>query len=169
MVVRIDDMAATDWPDVARIYADGIEDGDATFEATVPAWEEWDSSHLAAPRLVAREGEAVTGWAALAPVSRRPVYRGVAEVSVYVARAARGRGVGGTLLSALVERAEAVGVWTLQAGVFPENRASVALHRACGFREVGCRERLGRHRGVWRDVLLLERRSASVGCENPGP
>ena len=162
-------MVDADWPAVARIYAEGIEDGEATFETDVPSWADWDEGHLTQPRLVARDRREVAGWAALAPVSRRPVYAGVAEVSVYVARAARGRGVGRSLLAELVRHADALGLWTLQAGVFPENAASVALHRACGFREVGRRERLGRQHGVWRDVLLLERRSAVAGCDNPGP
>jgi L-amino acid N-acyltransferase YncA len=163
------EMRADDWPAVARIYAEGIEDGDATFENAVPEWPAWDEGHLSAPRLVARRDGTVVGWAALAPVSARAVYSGVAEVSVYVARAGRGSGVGRTLLRELVARAEDAGFWTLQAGVFPENEASVALHRSCGFRVVGRRERIGRHRGRWRDVLLLERRSTSVGCDNPDP
>ena len=165
----VGELRADDWRAVARIYAEGIEDGDATFEESVPEWQAWDEAHLRAPRLVARRDGAVVGWAALAPVSRRAVYRGVAEVSVYVARVARGGGVGRTLLRELVARADDAGLWTLQAGVFPENEASVALHRSCGFRVVGRRERIGRHRGRWRDVLLLERRSTSVGCENPEP
>ena len=162
-------MRADDWPAVARIYAEGIEDGDATFEEAVPEWSAWDDAHLAAPRLVARRDGIVVGWAALTPVSGRAVYSGVSEVSVYVARGARGSGVGRALLRELVARAEDAGLWTLQAGVFPENEASVALHRSCGFRVVGRRERIGRHRGRWRDVLLLERRSTSVGCDNPDP
>ena len=162
-------MRVEDWPAVAHVYAQAIEDGDATFEERVPDWRGWDDAHLPTPRLVARDAGAVVGWAALTPVSRRPVYRGVAEVSVYVARDARGRGIGRALLRELVPRSEAAGVWTLQASVFPENQASVALHRSCGFRVVGRRERLAEHRGHWRDVLLLERRSSSVGCENHEP
>jgi phosphinothricin acetyltransferase len=159
----IDQMYQGDWPSVASIYADGIATGDATFETVVPPFEAWDASHLAAPRLVARRDGQVLAFAGLAPVSARAVYRGVAEVTIYVAAAARGRGVGRRLLEALVEAAEAAGIWTLQAGIFPENEASVALHRACGFRVVGRRERLGELDGVWRDVLLLERRSARIG------
>ena len=159
-------MHAADWPAVARIYAEGIADGDATFELAVPGWETWDAAHLRAPRLVARGASGVTGWAVLAPVSRRPVYGGVAEVSVYVPRRARGAGAGRALLAALVRESEAVGLWTLHASVFPENVASIALHRRCGFRDVGRRERLAQHRGVWRDVVLLERRSTVVGCDN---
>lgn len=163
-------MAPADWPAVARIYAEGIATGDATFEMTVPSWEAWDAGHVAEHRFVAvPDGAAaaddvapagVLGWAACSPVSDRCVYLGVLEVSVYVAAAARGRGVGGALLGALVASTEAAGVWTLQAGIFPENATSVALHRRRGFRVVGTRERLGKMNGVWRDVLLLERRSA---------
>ncbi len=156
-------MAPGDWPAVAEIFRQGIESGDATFETVVPTWEEWDASHLPVPRLLARAGETVVGWAALSPVSERCVYSGVAENSIYVAEEARGHGVGRALLERLVVAAENAGIWTLQAGIFPENRASIALHERCGFRVVGVRERLGRHHGVWRDVVLLERRSTVVG------
>jgi phosphinothricin acetyltransferase len=152
-------MRRPDWAAVAEIYGQGLETGDATFETGVPTWEEWDASHLSAPRLVARAERTVVGWAALSPVSERCVYAGVAEDSVYVARDARGRGIGRALLERLVREADNAGLWTLQAGIFPENRASVALHQRCGFRIVGVRERLGQRDGVWRDVLLLERRS----------
>jgi L-amino acid N-acyltransferase YncA len=155
-------MTAGDWPAVAEIYEQGIEDGDATFETGVPSWEEWDASHLRRHRLVARLGGEVGGWAALAPVSDRCAYRGVAWDSVYVRREARGRGIGRLLLERLVRDADAAGIWTLQAGIFPENAASIALHERCGFRIVGVRERLGRQDGTWRDVVLLERRSPVV-------
>jgi phosphinothricin acetyltransferase len=145
-------------PQVERIYLEGIVTGNATFETESPGWENWDAKHHRHLRLVALEGADLLGWAALSPVSTRPVYAGVAEVSVYVAEAARGRGVGRALLAALVEQAEENGIWTLQAGIFPENRTSIALHEAYGFREVGVRERIGQLRGVWRDFLLLERR-----------
>jgi len=148
-----------DWPAVAAIYADGIATGDATFETDVPGWDAWDAAHLAEPRLVAEVDGAVAGWAALAPVSVRPVYAGVAECSVYVAKPARGRGVGRALLAALVDGADRAGVWTLQAGIFPENAASLALHEGAGFRRVGLRERIGQLHGRWRDVVLLERRA----------
>ena len=161
--VAIAALVASDWDDVARIYADGIASGVATFETDVPAWEAWDRDHLADHRLIARDEGRAVGWAALAPVSSRCVYAGVAEVSVYVAAGARERGVGTALLAALVESSEAGGVWTLEAGILPENEASVRMHERCGFRIVGRRERLGRMRGAWRDVLLLERRSAAVG------
>lgn len=160
MAVRVEPLTPADWPAVERIYREGIATGQATFETDVPPWEGWDHRHLAEPRLVARNaaGE-VAGWAALSPVSAREVYRGVAEVSVYVAAAARGQGVGRTLLKELVAASERAGLWTLQAGIFPENTASLRLHAACGFRVVGRRERLGQLQGVWRDVLLLERRT----------
>jgi len=156
-------MRPADWPEVRRIYAEGISTGHATFEAEPPAWDAWDAGHRPDCRLVVRDGDALLGWAALAPVSGRCVYGGVAEVSVYVSQAARGRGVGRRLLGALVEESERQGIWTLQAGIFPENESSLRLHRALGFRDVGRRERLGRLGGDWRDVMLLERRSAEVG------
>ena len=156
-------MSGGDWGDVARIYADGIASGDATFETEVPDWEGFDGSHLPGHRLIAATEAGAVGWAALTPVSGRCVYGGVAEVSVYVAADARGQGVGTALLAALVASAEAGGLWTLQAGIFPENAASVQLHERAGFRLVGRRERLGRLRGEWRDVLLMERRSRVVG------
>jgi phosphinothricin acetyltransferase len=158
------EMKAADWEQVRAIYLEGIATGHATFETTAPEWEKWDAGHLRKARLVAREGEAILGWAALSPVSDRCVYGGVAEVSVYVGARGRGRGVGRALLEALVEASEQNGIWTLQAGVFPENAASIKLHLNCGFREVGRRERIGKLNGVWRDTLLLERRSRSVGA-----
>jgi len=163
MVVEIHAMTESDWPDVAEIYRRGLDAGHASFETPVPAYEEWDAAHLAEPRLVARLDGAVVGWAALSPVSDRCVYGGVAEDSVYVASELGGRGIGRQLLAELVRRAEEAGIWTVQAGIFPENAASLALHERCGFRVVGRRERLGCHHGVWRDVLLVERRSGSIG------
>ncbi len=158
-------MDPSDWADVRAIYLEGIETGNATFEVEAPSWEAWDSAHLREPRLAARDGARVLGWAALTPVSGRCVYAGVGDLSVYVAAGARGRGVGRALLEALIDASERAGIWTLQAGIFPENAASLKLHRGCGFREVGRRERIGKLKGVWRDVLLLERRSAAVGAE----
>jgi phosphinothricin acetyltransferase len=155
-------MTPADWPQVARIYREGMETGNATFETEVPAWEAWDASHLLEHRIVAVEDDEVLGWAALSPVSRRECYRGVAEVSVYVAAAVRGRGIGRALLAALVESSERGGIWTLQATVFDGNAASLALHRGAGFREVGRRERIARLHGEWRDTILLERRSPTI-------
>ena len=163
MDVTMASMADSDREVVLSIYREGIATGIATFEADVPSWAEWDRRHLRECRLVARAVGHVVGWAALSPVSTRCVYRGVAEVSVYVAASARGKGVGRVLLSALIEESERVGIWTLQAAIFPENVASTALHLSCGFHEVGVRERLGQVNGCWRDVLLLERRSRVVG------
>lgn len=157
-------MAPADAEAVIRIYAEGIATGEATFQTEAPAWAEWDAAHLRSPRLVARgAGGRVLGWCALSPVSRREVYAGVVEESVYVEAAARGKGVGHALLEAMVAASEAAGIWTLQAGIFPENAASIALHEACGFRVVGLRERIGRHPGGWRDVVLMERRSKLTG------
>jgi L-amino acid N-acyltransferase YncA len=151
------------WDGVARIYAEGIATGDATFETEVPSWEAWDAAHLPAHRFVAVDDGHVLGWVAVSPVSGRCVYAGVVENSVYVDAEARGRGVGRALLAELVASTEAAGIWTIQTGVFPENEASVRLHERAGFRVVGRRERLGQLNGVWREVLFLERRSTAVG------
>jgi L-amino acid N-acyltransferase YncA len=156
-------MNPTDWIVVRAIYEEGIATGHATFQTAAPTWEEWDAGHLRGCRLVATRADHVIGWAALSPVSSRCVYAGVAEVSVYVAADARGAGTGRHLLAALVAESEQHGVWTLQAGIFPENVASITAHERCGFRLVGRRERIGQMSGRWRDVLLLERRSPSVG------
>lgn len=155
-------MRDDDWPAVRAIYAEGIAAGEAAFETEAPAWDAWDAVHRRDCRLAAREEGRVIGWAALQPASARAVYAGVAEVSVYVAADERRRGVGTALLRALVEESERAGIWTLQAGIFPENAASLALHRRCGFREIGRRERIGRRDGRWRDVVLMERRSPAV-------
>ena len=156
--MRVRPFDPADYPAVASVFAEGVATGLATFETTVPSWEEWDAAHLAEHRLVAELDGEVVGWCAVVPYSRRAVYYGVGEESVYVAERARGRGVGRALLEALIESARAGGLWTLQAGIFPDNGASLALHRAVGFREVGVRERIGRLDGVWRDVVLLELR-----------
>jgi len=160
--LTIRDLRPVDWPAVREIYEEGIRGGDATFETETPDWERWNAAHPDL-RLVAERHGAVVGWAALSPASARHCYRGVGEVSVYVAEAGRGAGLGRALLDELVARSEQAGYWTLTAGVFPENEASLRLHKACGFREVGIRERIGEAAGVWRDVILLERRSAIVG------
>jgi phosphinothricin acetyltransferase len=166
MDVLIDAMRAADWPGVRYIYLQGISTGQATFETDAPTdWDAWSAARRADCRLVARSPEGVLGWAALSRASDRAVYRGVAEASVYVREGARGRGVGSALLAALIEASEAAGVWTLQASIFPENAASLALVRRHGFREVGLRERVAQQHGVWRDVSLLERRSKHVGIE----
>lgn len=163
MSVLIDSMAETDWPSVRRIYEQGIATGEATFRIVVPEWQEWDESHLPFCRLVMRLDGEIQGWAALSPVSRRAVYRGVAEVSVYVSASSRGTGYGHRLLAALVDCSEQKGLWTLQASIFPENAASLAVHSKCGFTTVGIRKALGCLHGRWRDVALLERRSHLVG------
>ena len=165
MDVAIAQMKAEDWPRVRAIYLEGIATGQATFETDAPEWSAWNAAHLPTPRLVARVGAEVAGWAALSPVSSRCVYAGVGETSVYVGAAYRGAGVGRALLTALVNESERTGLCTSQAGIFPENVASVRLHKSCGFREVGRRERIGRRDGVWRDTLLLERRSRVVGVD----
>ena len=165
--LEIRDLRAGDWPEVAAIYAAGLASRNATFETDVPSWEDWDARHLAQPRLVGEETGAVVGWAALSPVSTRACYAGVAEVSVYVAPDRQGRGVGRALLEKLVARSEADGLWTLQTSIFPENRASLALHLRCGFRVVGVRERIARLDGVWRDTVLLERRAGAVPSQSP--
>ena len=156
-------MRDEDWDTVRAIYREGIATGNATFETDVPDWEAWDKGHLRACRLVAKADGRVVGWAALTPYSSRRAYAGVAGLSIYVSASARGQGIGSALLSALIEASERAGLWTLQAGIFPENAASLALHRAHGFREVGRRERIGQLNGVWRDVVLMERRSKVVG------
>lgn len=161
----IDPMNISDWEQVRSIYLEGISTGHATFETEAPAWEKWEASHLPQGRLVARADNAVMGWAALSPVSSRRVYSGVAEVSIYVGAKYRSQRVGQTLLEALVAQSEQSGIWTLQAGIFPENRSSLALHQRCGFREVGRRERIGEMNGTWRDIVLLERRSKVVGID----
>lgn len=165
MSVVIDKMSAEDWEQVRTVYLEGIATGHATFESQAPTWEEWDARHLPYSRLVARADEVIKGWAALSAVSSRFVYAGVAEISVYVGASHRGEGIGKALLEALVSESERNGVWSLQAGIFPENSHSITMHKQCGFREVGRRERIGKMRGVWRDVVLLERRSDVVGVD----
>jgi L-amino acid N-acyltransferase YncA len=163
MDLIVERMKVEDWGTVRSIYREGIATGNATFETDAPEWQEWDVRHLRDCRFVGRREGQVVGWGALSPVSSRCVYAGVAEVSIYVTASARGEGIGKTLLRTLIEASERQGIWTLQAGVFPENEASIALHKACGFRKVGYRERIGQMNGYWRDVILLERRSEVVG------
>jgi L-amino acid N-acyltransferase YncA len=157
-------MTKRHWSAVREIYLQGIATGNATFEQSAPEWKGWNERHLPSCRLVARVDGRIVGWAALSPVSSRCVYGGVAEVSIYVADDARGRGIGRQLLDALVDASEQNGIWTLQAGIFPENAASIHLHQQAGFRIVGRRERLGCMNGQWRDIVLMERRSAVVGA-----
>jgi phosphinothricin acetyltransferase len=161
--VEIRDLRPGDWPEVAQIFAEGIATGNATFETEVPSWDAWDSAHLPEHRFVAMRDGSVVAWIALAPVSSRCCYAGVAEVSAYVGEQARGQGVGSELLTGLIESSERGGIWTLETGVFPENEASLALLKRFGFRVVGVRERIGEMHGVWRDVVFLERRSEVVG------
>jgi L-amino acid N-acyltransferase YncA len=153
------ELTQEDWPAVKAIYEQGIAGRNATFETEASSWDDWDKTHLEGHRLVALQGGEVVGWAALSRVSERCVYAGVADESVYVADSVQRRGVGRALLEQLIARAESDGIWMIQAGIFPENEASLELHRRCGFRVVGIRERIGKHHGVWRDVVLMERRS----------
>jgi L-amino acid N-acyltransferase YncA len=157
--LQIRDLRPGDWPEVARIFDEGIRAG-VTFATKAPSWEAWDAAHTL--RVVAESGGEIVGWAALEPVSARHAYRGVARSSVYVAGPARGQGIGRALMSELISRSERAGIWTIEAAMFPENEASVSLHRSAGFRVVGVRERIGRRDGAWRDVLLLERRSEVI-------
>ena len=161
--LTIEEVRPIDWAEVKAIYLEGVATGHATLETDAPSWEVWDNAHLAFARLVARDAGKISGWAALSPVSRREAYAGVAEVSVYVAANHRNAGVGRALLEALIAESEKNGIWMLQAVVFPENAATIALHLRCGFREVGRRERIGKLNGAWRDTILLERRSPLIG------
>jgi phosphinothricin acetyltransferase len=163
--IQIRPLIEEDWDLVRSIYLAGIATGEATFEVTAPNWAQWNEGHLPAPRLIALSEKTIVGWAALSRVSTRSVYAGVAEVSVYIAPEARGQGVGKKLLEALVTESEKCGIWTLQAGIFPGNLASIALHKWCGFREVGLHERIGKLKGIWRDTVLLERRSKVIGID----
>ncbi len=163
MEISIREMKDEDWPEVKTIHRQGIATGGATFESEAPDWEHWDKSHLSDCRLVVIFGDEIVGWAALSPVSNRCVYKGVAELSLYVRDSFRGQGIGTELLKATIEESQRAGIWTLQSGTFPENVASIAIQKACGFREVGIREKIGCMNGKWRDVILMERRSKVVG------
>lgn len=170
MTYVIDKMTPDDWKQVCQIYQEGITTGHATFESEAPNWEKWNETHLFEPRLVARDVDVVLGWTALAPVSSRRVYSGVAEVSLYVRAIARNKKIGTALLEMIIAASENCKIWTLQAGIFPENKASLAMVKKQGFREVGLRERLGKmsygpFAGMWRDVILMERRSSSTGMQ----
>ena len=161
--MKIIEMLPSHWESVKQIYAEGIASGNATFQTAIPTWIEWDEAHVKNSRLIAVEDTEVLGWAALTPVSGRCVYAGVGEVSVYVSEKTRGKGVGKKLLNALINESEKNNFWTLQAGIFPENYASIKIHEQCGFRIIGRREKIGQSNESWRDTLLLERRSKSVG------
>jgi len=156
-------MIGSDWSAISRIYAEGIATGFATFETEIPNYETWDTAHMETCRIVALENKNILGWAALSPVSSRCVYGGVGEVSVYVGKEARGQGVGKHLMKALIDKSEKDGLWTLQSGIFPENKGSIKLHEQMGFRYIGKRERVGKLNEVWKDNLLFERRSEVVG------
>jgi L-amino acid N-acyltransferase YncA len=165
-----DIMKPEDWQQVRSIYLEGIGTGNSTFEVDAPDWDKWDSAHLREHRLVVRQGDRILGWAALSPVSTRCVYSGVAELSLYVAAADRGKGIGSALLKAIINSTEKAGLWTLQGGIFPENTPSFRLVRKHGFREIGRREKIGKMTygdlaGTWRDVILVERRSIVTGID----
>jgi L-amino acid N-acyltransferase YncA len=161
--MKIISMQPHHWNDVAAIYTAGIATGNASFQSAIPSWEEWDAAHVKNSRLVAVENDKVLGWAALTAVSGRCVYAGVAETSIYVSADARGKGIGRKLLVALINESEQQNFWTLQAGIFPENTASIKIHEDCGFRIIGRREKIGKMNGIWRDTVLLERRSVVTG------
>lgn len=163
--MHISAITINDHPTISEIYLDGISTGNATLETNTPSWEKWDAEHLASCRLIAKDGDTVLGWAALSPVSGRCVYGGVAEVSIYIAETARGKGIGKQLFERLIEESEKNELWTLQSGILQENIASIKLHEKCGFRIVGVRERIGQRDGIWRNVVLMERRSKTVGNE----
>jgi L-amino acid N-acyltransferase YncA len=163
MNITTETMQPAHWPAVREIYREGIETGQATFETAVPTWEVWDNSHRLDCRLIALIETQIVGWVALSPVSKRQVYNGVAEVSIYIAASARGQGIGKRLMQMLVADSEEAGIWTLQSTVFPENEVSIALHQSFGFRIVGRRERIAQMHGSWRDTVLLERRSKITG------
>ena len=164
MKIRIRNIEQENWEEIARIYRLGIETGNATFETDIPTWKKWNIAHLQSCRLVAWQEKRIVGWAALSPVSDRCVYGGVAEVSVYVDTSYNGIGIGTKLLQELIKQSEKEGIWTLQSGIFPENKASIKIHKKLGFREIGFREKIGKmENGIWRDNIILERRSKTIG------
>ena len=163
MEFKIEKMKHEDWEQVSKIYKEGIKTGNATFETKVPSWESWISKHLSCCNIVARRENKILGWAAVSPTSSRNIYSGVTEVSIYVSKECKRKGIGLALLKELIELSENNGIWTLQAGIFPENKASINLHKKCGFKIVGTREKIGKMNDVWRDVILMERRSKKVG------
>ncbi len=163
--MTIDKLLPGDWEQVAAIYLEGINTGNATFETHCPPWEVWDEKHRKECRLVARENQKVMGWAALSSVSSRPVYSGVCEVSVYVSNEYKGKGIGSLLMKALIDESEGQDIWMLQASIFPENKSSIHLHEKFGFRQVGTREKIGKRDGIWRDNVFMERRSLNTGID----
>jgi len=163
MIIRT--MEASDWEEVSRIYLEGIATGLATFETQAPTYQDWDKAHSEKCRLLAENDGEIMGWAALSPVSSRCVYGGVGEVSVYVSNKSRGKGVGLLLMTHLIKESEKAGFWTIQSGIFPENTSSIKLHKKTGFRYIGKRERIGKLHGIWKDNLLFERRSSTVGAD----
>ncbi|MGB5377291.1 N-acetyltransferase family protein [Muriicola sp.] len=163
--MKIRTMSPEDWPAVSRIYREGIATGFATFEKEVPSYENWDKAHVKDCRLVGLDADTIAGWAALSPVSSRCVYGGVAEVSVYIGKEYWSLGIGKKLLGSLIDTSEQAGYWTLQSGIFPENKGSIKIHEQCGFRLIGCRERVGKLDGAWKDNLIFERRSPTVGID----
>lgn len=165
MSIEIKHITAKDWPEIADIYQQGIETGVATFETEIPSWEQWNNAHLSTCRLAAWVYDQLVGWAALSPVSSRCVYGGVAEVSVYIDTHNRGKGLGSKLLEHLITESEQEGIWTLQSGIFPQNIASINLHKKQGFRTIGYREKVGKLKGVWYDNVLMERRSKTIEIE----
>lgn len=168
MDYRVEEMKSSDWEEIKEIYLEGIKTGIATFqtECDLPTWETWNDSHIASCRLVARSENTILGWVALSPTSSRCVYSGVAEVSIYISEKYKGQGVGSTLLTEVTKLSEENGYWTLQSGIIKENTASIELHKKCGFREIGIREKISKMKnGTWKDVILLERRSKVVGVD----
>lgn len=161
--MQIVDLLPDHWESVKKIYEDGIATSKATFQTSAPTWEEWNQAHIPIPRLIAIENDEILGWSALTPVSGRCVYAGVAEVSIYIGSIARGKGIGKQLLNQLIEESEKQNIWTLQSGIFPENKASISLHLSAGFRIIGIREKIGMMDGKWRDIVLLEKRSHTIG------
>ncbi|WP_087974399.1 GNAT family N-acetyltransferase [Oceanobacillus rekensis] len=165
MEYQISKMEEKDWEQVRDIFIQGIQTGNATFDTDAPSWEEWDRGHIHACRLVVSNGEKLLGWAALSQVSSRRAFAGIAELSIYLSVDSVGKGIGSKLIQAVIESSEAAGFWTLQSGIFPENTASIHLHKKVGFREIGVRKQLGKMNGRWRDVVMMERRSEIVGIE----
>ena len=163
--LRFRELKETDWEEVSKIYQEGLDTGNATFETNVANWNDWNNGHIKSCRIVALIENQIVAWAALSPVSSRCVYGGVAEVSVYVSKRFMGQKIGSNLLNKLIVESENHGIWTLQAGIFPENIGSIIIHEKLGFREIGYREKIGKMNGTWRNTILLERRSAKVGVE----